>query len=213
VAGAIIVLAKAPEPGQVKTRLCPPCTPAEAAAIAKASLTDTLAAVAAVPTARRVLALDGSPGPWVPDAFEVVAQRAGGLGHRLADAFARTGGPAFAIGMDTPQLTPALLAHAAGQLRYAEATLGLAADGGYWGIGLREPHPGAFTDVPMSTSCTGAVQRERLRGLGLTVRDLPVLRDVDTYDDALAVARLVPRESAFGRMMRRHAELRRPKRT
>ena len=199
---ALIVLAKAPVPGRVKTRLCPPCTPVEAAAIAEASLADTLATVAAVPAPRRLLALDGAPGPWLPDTFEVVPQTEGGLGARLADAFERAGGPAFAVGMDTPQMTPALLASAAAQLREADAVLGIAADGGYWGIGLREPTPGAFAGVPMGWPDTGAAQRARLRELGLSVRDLPVLRDVDTYEDALAVARLVAPHSAFAKFMR-----------
>lgn len=199
---ALIVLAKAPVPGLVKTRLCPPCTVTQAAAIAEASLADTLTTVAAVRAPRRLLALDGEPGRWVPDAFEVVPQLGGGLGDRLADAFERAGGPAFLVGMDTPQLTPALLTHAARELRSADAALGLAVDGGYWGIGLRNPVPEAFADVPMSTPHTGAAQRARLRGLGLRVRDLPILRDVDTYQDALAVARLVPPESAFASTVR-----------
>lgn len=203
----LVVIAKAPVRGRVKTRLCPPCTPAQAAAIAEASLVDTLTTVAAVPAPRRLLALDGAAGPWVPDGFEVVPQLAGGLGDRLADAFKRAGGPAFVVGMDTPQLTPALLAHAARQLRDTDAALGLAMDGGYWGIGLREPDPAAFVGVPMSTPDTGAAQRERLRGLGLSVSDLPFLRDVDTYEDALAVARLVAPESAFGSTMTAVAEL------
>jgi rSAM/selenodomain-associated transferase 1 len=194
---ALIVIAKAPVPGRVKTRLCPPCTPAQAAAIAQAALTDTLAAVAATPAPRRLLALDGTPGPWLPDGFEVMPQPAGGLGDRLGDAFARAGGPAFLIGMDTPQVSPALLRHASRQLAEADAVLGLAADGGYWGIGLRRPDPAVFAGVPMSTSRTGSLQRERLTALALSVRDLPMLRDVDTFADACAVAALVRVGSAF----------------
>jgi hypothetical protein len=193
---ALLVIAKAPVPGRVKTRLCPPCTPVDAAALAEAALADTLAAVAAAPAHRRVLVLDGAPGPWLPRGFEVVAQPGGGLGERLAHGFACAGGPAFLVGMDTPQLTPALLAAGTAGLEDAGATLGLAADGGYWGIGLRAPDAAVFTGVPMSSARTGAVQRERLRALGLRVRDLPVLRDVDTFADALAVARATPR-SAF----------------
>jgi uncharacterized protein len=198
---ALIVIAKAPVAGRVKTRLCPPCTPAQAAALAQAALADTLAAVAAVPARRRLLALEGAPGCWLPGGFEVVPQPAGGLGARLADAFARADGPAFLVGMDTPQLTPELLAHAAAQLRGADATLGLAADGGYWGIGLREPRGDAFADVPMSTDRTGEAQRDRLHALGLRVGDLLVLRDVDTFADAMAVAQEVPRGSAFATAM------------
>ena len=188
----LVVIAKAPVQGRVKTRLCPPCTPAHAAAIAKASLVDTLTTVAAVPAPRRLLALDGAAGPWVPDPFEVVPQRAGGLADRLADVFKRAGGPAFVVGMDTPQLTPALLAHAARQLRQADAVLGLANDGGYWGIGLHTPDPAVFAGVPMSTVRTGAAQRARMGLLGLHPRILAPLTDVDTFEDALAVAAEAP---------------------
>ena len=103
---AIAVIAKAPVAGRSKTRLTPPCTPEQAAALASAALADTLAAVAATPGARRVLVLDGAPGPWLRPGFEVLAQRGAGLAERLAAAFADIGEPALVVGMDTPQLTP-----------------------------------------------------------------------------------------------------------
>ena len=103
----VIVIAKAPVPGRVKTRLTPPLSPTQAAALARAALEDTLAAVAAARLAgRRVVALDGDPDGWLPDGFELVAQRGGGLAQRLARAFEDVGGPALLIGMDTPQITP-----------------------------------------------------------------------------------------------------------
>ena len=105
----LIVIAKAPVPGRVKTRLSPPCTPDQAAALARAALQDTLDAAACAAAGRRVVALDGAPGDWLPSGFEVIAQRGDGLGERLACAFEDVGGPAFLIGMDTPQVTPALL--------------------------------------------------------------------------------------------------------
>src|SRR5713101_2273112 len=101
--GTIVVLAKSPVPGRVKTRLCPPCTHHEAAALATAALEDTLDAVDATRAARRVVALDGPPGPWLREAFEVVAQAPGALGARLAAATTTVGGPVLVIGMDTPQ--------------------------------------------------------------------------------------------------------------
>ena len=108
---ALLVIAKAPAPGRVKTRLTPPCTPQEAAALAAAALDDTLAAAAkAQLPARRVLVLEGEPGSWIPDAFEVIPQRGDGLGERLAAAFADADGPAFLVGMDTPQVTTSMLA-------------------------------------------------------------------------------------------------------
>ncbi len=72
------------------------------------------------------------------------------------------------------------------------AWFGPAADGGFWALGLAVPDPALLRGVPMSVPETGRVQRERLLAAGLTVRDLPVLRDVDTAADAAAVAALVP---------------------
>ncbi|MGW4729488.1 TIGR04282 family arsenosugar biosynthesis glycosyltransferase, partial [Streptomyces shenzhenensis] len=173
----LLVIAKEPRPGRVKTRLTPPFTPRQAAELAEAALADTLAAVADAPAARRVLVLDGSPGPWLPPGFDVVPQGAGGLDERLADAFAGCTGPALLIGMDTPQVTPALLSV---EFTGCDAYFGPAEDGGFWALGLAVPAPELLRGVPMSTAETGAVQRARLVAAGLRVRDLPRLRDVDT---------------------------------
>jgi glycosyltransferase A (GT-A) superfamily protein (DUF2064 family) len=115
----LAVIAKAPVAGRVKTRLCPPCTPVEAAALAEAAIADTLAAVRATHAARRVLILDGEPGAWVGDGIDVIPQRGAGLDERLAGAFEDIGEPTFLVGMDTPQVTPALLA---GGMRALEHT-------------------------------------------------------------------------------------------
>lgn len=185
----LLVIAKEPVPGRVKTRLAADVGPEVAAELAAACLADTLDAVVATPAARRVLVLDGAPGPWLPDGIEVLPQSGGGLADRLAAAFAAVDGPAFLVGMDTPQLTPGLLAV---DLSRHDAVIGLAADGGFWGIGMRDPRPEVFTGVPMSTSRTGAVQRLRLRQAGYSVSGLPVLTDVDTLVEATAVARTAP---------------------
>lgn len=183
----LLVIAKEPRPGRVKTRLTPPFTPEEAAALAEAALADTLEAVARTPARRRVLVLDGTPGPWLPAGVEVVPQCAGGLDERLAAAFAGCDGPALLIGMDTPQVTPELLTV---DFAGCDAYFGPAEDGGFWALGLAEPDPGLVRGVPMSTPDTGAAQRRRLTRL--RVRDLPRLRDVDTADDAAAVAATAP---------------------
>ena len=189
----LAVIAKAPLPGRSKTRLCPPCTPREAAGLAEAALRDTLAALLGAPArARRVLVLDGEPGHWLPAGIEVIGQRGDGLGERLACAFDDLGGPAFLVGMDTPQVTPVLLARGLRALSHADSVLGLAPDGGYWGIGLRAPDDAAFAGVPMSAADTGALQLARLRALGLVPASLPVLRDVDVLSDASVVAALAP---------------------
>jgi uncharacterized protein len=191
---ALVVIAKAPRAGRSKTRLCPPCTPRQAATLARAALVDTLEAMRATPAARYVLVLDGEPGDWLPAGFEVLAQRGGGLDERLANAFADVAGPALLIGMDTPQVTPGDLVEGLALLAQpgVDAVIGPAPDGGYWAIGLREPDPRALRGVPMSTARTCAAQRERLASLGLRVRDLPALRDVDLIADAHAVAALAP---------------------
>jgi uncharacterized protein len=201
----LLVIAKQPLPGRVKTRLVPPCTYEQAASLAEAALADTLRAALMTPARRRVLVLDGQPGPWLPPGFDVVPQCAGPLDERLAAAFATVSGPALLIGMDTPQVTPALLTVDWGRadggradggtagLGTVDAVFGPAADGGFWALGLRAPDPALLRGVPMSTATTGAIQRARLLSAGLRVLDLPVLRDVDTAADAVAVARQVPR--------------------
>ena len=189
----LLVLAKEPVPGMVKTRLSPPCTPDEAAAIARAALLDTLDTALALdlPT---VLVLDGDAGSWVPPGIEVVPQRGRGLDERLAAAFEDAGAPGVLVGMDTPQVSPALLAGAVESLGDVgtDSVLGRAEDGGWWCIGLRRADPRVFLGVPMGTSFTGAVQLRRLRALGLRCFELPRLRDVDDFEDAVAVAPSIP---------------------
>lgn len=128
---ALLVFAKSPVPGRSKTRLCPPCTPREAARLAEAALACTLAAAARAPAPRRVVVLDGEPDGWLPRGFEVIPQRGNSMDERLSAAFADAGGPALLIGMDTPQVSPQLLSSALAALAEpgVDAVLGKAADG------------------------------------------------------------------------------------
>ena len=231
-AAQLLVIAKAPVPGRVKTRLTPPFSPVQAAQLAEAALADTLAAAARVPAARHLLVLDGAPGRWLPAGFDVVGQHGTGLDERIATAFSQAYAwlplPVVLIGMDTPQVTPELLesairpllsdapnpaasfagtpgwhgeTSAAGGVPSADATVGLASDGGFWLLGLRRPDPRLVTGVPMSTPHTGAAQLARLARAGLAVRQLPTCTDVDTAADALTVARQIPR-SRFAAALR-----------
>lgn len=197
---ALLVIAKAPLPGRAKTRLCPPCTGEQAAALAGAALLDTLATVARTPASRRVLVFDDCGDPeaserWLPAGFELIAQRGAGLAERLAAAFEDAGQPSLLVGMDTPQLTVELLLDGIRALSRpgVDAVLGPALDGGYWSVGLREPRPDVFAGVPMSVERTCAAQRLAMRELGLRVHEQPRLRDVDTIDDARSVAAQAPR--------------------
>ena len=189
----VTVIAKAPVAGQVKTRLCPPCTPLQAAQVATAALQDSLHAAddAARRTgARRVLLLDGERQPWMHDGFESVAQRGAGLEERLRNGFLDLG-PGVVIGMETPHVGYALTDAVAAARRGVD-TIGLATDGGYWMIGLCaasvEIAHQLFDEVPMSASHTGLAQLRRMHRHGRRVRLLPMARDLDTVADLAAVA-------------------------
>jgi rSAM/selenodomain-associated transferase 1 len=194
VQAALLVIAKQPVPGRVKTRLIPACSPDQAAALAAASLRDTLDAVAQTPAARRVLVFEGDPEPWQPPGFDTFVQRGDGLGQRLAAAFEDLGGPALLVGMDTPQLTRGHLVAALARLQRpgADAVIAPTYDGGYWCVGFTTPVPGAFDGVPMSTEQTYVRQLERFGELGLGVAVSERLRDVDTIEDARLVAEQAP---------------------
>lgn len=198
-----IVVAKQPVPGQVKTRLCPPCSPQQAARIAAAALADTIDVVSAAPATRRVLLLDGeSPRP---PGWTVIAQRGIGLGERLANGYRdanSAGVPAILIGMDTPQVTAGLLDDANVELSSADAVLGMAEDGGWWLLGLNDPrHAAVLSTVPMSRQDTGELTLKALTAQGLTVARCPMLRDIDTVDDLRYVAKQCP-ESRFAAMVK-----------
>lgn len=197
----IVVVAKEPLPGKVKTRLQPFCSARQAARIAEAALADTLAVVDETPAERRILLLDGRFRP--PSGWEVHPQHGDGLGARLANGFTETAHPGLAtllIGMDTPQITPALLLSVANGLSMADAMLGMAHDGGWWVLALRDPHRGKIlSEVPMSQPDTGDLTRQALAQQGLCVNFGPVLRDVDTVDDLRAVSALCRPDSHFAR--------------
>jgi len=199
----LVVIAKEPRAGFSKTRLCPPFSPDDAARVAEASLADTLAVIAATPASRHVIALDGQSGDWLPDGFDVIGQRSGELGERLAgvfaDCFAVSSDPVVVVGMDTPQVTVAHLRRAERRLEEDhDAVLGPAADGGYWLIGLTTLRARAFDGVPMSHAGTRAHQTVQLEACGYRVAHIDELRDVDTVSDASEVAATVP-TSRFAR--------------
>ena len=192
----VIVLAEAPD--QVGGWLTPPLLPHEAALVAEAALADTLDVVAAAPVTRRVLALDGAPGDWLPDGFRVFGQRGGGLDERIAaafaDAYAVAPLPMVLIGSDTPQVTVDMLGDAVGSLESgeADAVFGPSTDGGFWMLGLRRPDRSLLAGVPMSAQETGRVLLERLAGAGLRVALAPRLTEVATFETAEQVAGQCP---------------------
>ncbi len=206
-------MAKAPVPGRVKTRLCPPATPRQAADLATAALADTVAAARRVPAAWIVVALDGEPDDALLTALRgttIIAQRGGSLGERIAAAHADVVGLApnacsVQVGMDTPQLDPAVLDRCLSTVALPggpDAALGPTVDGGWWALGLRDPRCAELVrEVATSRADTGARTRSALESAGLRVATLPQLTDVDTMADAHLVARVCP-ETRFAAALR-----------
>jgi uncharacterized protein len=207
--GCVLVVAKAPVPGLAKTRLARVVGDRPAARLAAAALLDTLDAVLATPRTVPVVALTGSlaAAERADELAEllprctVLPQRGNDFSARLANAHADTaaefaGLPVVQIGMDTPQVGPALLGRALSALDSPDgldAVLGPAADGGWWALGLRSPAAAAVLHgVPMSRGDTGMRTLLALRAADLRVGALPALSDVDTMPDALRVAAMVP---------------------
>lgn len=201
----VLVVAKAPVAGLVKTRLAVATGPERAARLAAAALLDTLDAALTTPFAQTVVALTGdlAAAEGQPELAgllarcEVLPQRGHGFPARLANAHADVarrypGARVLQIGMDTPQVTSGLLAGALHRLASADAVLGPALDGGWWALGLTGGQAAdVLRVVPTSRPDTGARTLAALRAIGLDVAALPTMSDVDTLADARAVAAAV----------------------
>lgn len=199
----VLVVAKAPVPGRVKTRLAADIGYDAAAKVAAAALLDTLdAAERAVGRDRCHLALDGELADAVRgdelqarlEAWTVTSQRGEDFSERLAQAHADAGeGPVAQIGMDTPQVTADDLRRVLDDLTGRDAVLGPADDGGWWVLARRDPQLAqVLAQVPMSTPTTYDDTRAALEAGGRRVGTAAALRDVDTTADAEAVAEMAP---------------------
>lgn len=189
----LVLIAKETLPGKVKTRLHPPLSLEQAAELAAAAIQDTLSAAAAIPATRRILLFDGNLLPPGSEEYDVMTQVPGGLDVRLGAMFDECEGPTALIGMDTPQLTPELLAPMFDEWpAEVDAWFGPATDGGFWALALARPDGDLLRGVPMSRGDTGSIQLQRLERAGLRVAMLPALTDVDTIENAREVAGSAP---------------------
>jgi rSAM/selenodomain-associated transferase 1 len=191
---ALAVMTKVPLPGEVKTRLCPPLTPAGAATLARCFLLDRLeqlrevadceTLVAFAPKERRAEMRD-----LVPAGMRLVPQEGADLGMRmhrlLSDLLAEGYAGVIAVGTDSPTLPTAYLRRACAAIRdeAVDLVVGPAEDGGYYLIGLRTPAPELFLDVRWSTETVMAETLVRARRLGLRHALLPTWFDVDQGED------------------------------
>jgi rSAM/selenodomain-associated transferase 1 len=189
---ALIIMAKQPAVGQTKTRLCPPLTPTQAAALYEALLRDTVELAAGLEGVRLAIAVTPpealgyfrriSPagaillpvaGADIGDCLKQVVSRLLAAGHRQA----------LACNSDGPTLPPACLRQAVALLDESDVVLGPSEDGGYYLIGLKRPHPELFQGIAWSTGQVLDQTLERAEALGLSVALTPPWYDVDTASD------------------------------
>jgi hypothetical protein len=187
----IVVFAKQPVPGRVKTRLIPALGAEGAAGLAAEMLATTVDAALATGLP---VELCGEPDPsrWYRGApVSLSAQGPGDLGRRLARAAERTlaSGPALLIGTDCPALDAGRLRAAAAALDTHDAFIHPTKDGGYALLALRRFHPSLFEGIPWSTISVAADTRARIEALGWPVQVGDTLADVDEPKDLRLIAR------------------------
>jgi rSAM/selenodomain-associated transferase 1 len=189
----LAIMAKAPRAGAVKTRLCPPLRPPEAAELARCFLLDTIERVRQVAGVQPIIAYapaealaqfeEAAPG------FALLPQRGRDLGerqsHLVEDVLGLGLQAALVIGTDSPTLPRECLDEAVSLVmaREVDVVLGPTEDGGYYLIGLRTPAPALFEGIPWSTPAVLSRILERAQRLGLRVACLPTWFDVDTGSD------------------------------
>lgn len=199
----LILFAKAPLPGQAKTRLIPALGPTGTARLARWLLCHSLQQAEAAHQAGFVQSLElcCSPAladwPWAPELtlWQHSHQVAGDLGARMAAPCLKALGHSAVLlmGTDCPALTPQRIGAAARALAEQDAVMIPATDGGYVLLGLNTWLPHVFTDMPWSTNQVAAITQERLAAAGYSCQVLPPLADVDEPADLAAVP-----QAAFG---------------
>ena len=192
----LIIFAKEPRPGHVKTRLIPNLSPEGAAQLYHSFLIDILEEMGQVPHVRLALAFS-PPGSQVffrslaPPGMELFPQEGRDLGERMARAcargFAAGYSPVMLRGSDTPDLPAAEVSEARKVLAAGnfQVVLGPATDGGYYLVGLNEPQPSLFEGPIWSSSTVLSSTLTLARQQGLTVHLLPSWPDIDTSGDLI----------------------------
>ena len=196
--GALVVFAKAPIAGQVKTRLCPPLTNDESATVHGSFVLDTLErtrmAVSKfrLPVDRYLACAPSSNLAFFKimeerQAVTLLDQVGDELGARMNGVFdrlfARGYRQVMIVGTDVPSLPLDRYQQALQLLGHHDLVVGPAVDGGYYLIGLKKAAPSLFRDVPWSTDRVLALTKEKAMELNLSIGLLPEWRDVDTIDD------------------------------
>ncbi|MDT8442175.1 MAG: TIGR04282 family arsenosugar biosynthesis glycosyltransferase [Desulfuromonadales bacterium] len=204
----LVIFAKQPVAGQVKTRLCPPLSSQQASDLYQVCLTET---VQRMQTSRlRIVLCHAGPADWFRSHFpgvELLAQSDGDLGTRLNTAadtlFAAGAGPLLLIGSDSPDLPLQLVEAAVTALEATDLVTIPSRDGGYVLIGLRAVCPAIFAAIPWSTPQVLAATRIQARRHNLGYREIGRWYDLDEADDLRRLLQRSP-DSATARHIGRH---------
>jgi rSAM/selenodomain-associated transferase 1 len=195
---SLIVVAKKPEPGFTKTRLCPPFTIEAAAEFYRCLMLDTLALAAGLHDTDLTLAFTPPQAlnyfrDLAPDGFRLIPQRGADLGERLANALAHQLELGYrkvaVLNSDGPTLPLVYLEEAFSKLDHADVTLGVGHDGGYYLLGVKQHHPELFQNIDWSTADVIPQTLEACRRLQLIVHRLPEWYDVDVEEDLARLQR------------------------
>jgi uncharacterized protein len=191
---AIVVMAKAPQPGTVKTRLSPPLDPCEASFLYSQFLLDKIEQLKRIRGPRRYIAYTPDTARTffasiTPDDFDLIPQAGRDLGERMAGiarAFFSEGfDKLLIIDSDTPNLPPRYIREGLHRLDHADVVIGPCDDGGYYLIGTRRNMPELFSGIPWSTSAVAGMTAATAVRLGVTVSLLEWWYDIDTAGDLL----------------------------
>ena len=192
----LVVMAKAPVPGQVKTRLCPPLSPRQAAAVYDCFLRDRLMEMGDLSDCDRAIAYmpataAGRFKVYAYGAFAIFSQRGDDLGDRMhnifIDRFREGYGAVVIIGSDSPDLPKSIVTQSFARLssESTDVVIGPATDGGYYLVGMKRPYPELFANVPWSTDKVLSATLTIAQSLGIRTALLPAWSDIDTYHDLL----------------------------
>jgi len=190
----VVIVAKEPVPGMVKTRLSPKLSPADAAGLYRCFLLDRIREIGTLTEVDLGIAYtpEEARGTFLAlalDDFVLFPQRGTDLGQRLnnifLDHFARRYDAVAVIDSDSPDLPKGLIRESVQMLlsKQTDVVFGPCHDGGYYLVGMRNAHPELFHDIPWSTPGVLSASLKKSRTLGLKVKLLTFWNDLDTFED------------------------------
>ena len=190
----LVIVAKQPIPGRVKTRLFPKLSPGAAADLYRCFLQDRIKEVSSFTGVDRAIAYTPEDAKetfvsLASDGFKLFAQQGKHLGERLNNIFLEKLSQGYKavsiVDSDSPDLPKSLINESFELLlsRQADIVLGPCYDGGYYLVGMRKPHPELFRNIPWSTENVLSVTLEKAKKMGLNVKLLSIWNDLDTFED------------------------------